>query len=96
MKTYKKAVPERTCIACRQVKSKKDLTRLVCTVDGVVVDATGKKAGRGAYLCKKIQCWEIGLKGNRVEHALKVTLSEDNRQQLMRFAGDLLPEERLA
>jgi hypothetical protein len=96
MKIYKKTLPQRTCIACRQVKPKKELTRLVATADGVLVDATGKKAGRGAYLCKSVQCWETGLKGSRIEHALKVTLSEDNREGLMRFAKGLVPEERLA
>lgn len=96
MKIYKKILPQRTCIACRQVKPKKELTRLVATADGVLVDATGKKAGRGAYLCKSVQCWETGLKGNRIEHALKVTVSEDNREGLLRFAKGLVPEERLA
>ena len=95
MKINHKTIPERTCIACRQIKSKKELTRLVRTADGILIDATGKKAGRGAYLCRSVQCWEIGLKGNRIEQALKVTLSEANREGLRRFARSLVSEERL-
>ena len=94
MKNNQKTVPERTCIACRQVKPKKQLTRLVRTPDGVFVDNTGKKAGRGAYLCRNIQCWEMGLKGNRIEQTLKITLSEANLEELKRFTRSLVSEER--
>ncbi len=95
-KINKKTIPERTCIACRQVRPKKELTRLVRTEGGVVVDATGKKAGRGAYLCKSVQCWEIGIKGDRIEHALGVHLSETDRAELMRFVKGPASEERIA
>ena len=95
MKINRKTIPERMCVVCRQVKPKKELTRLVRTADGILVDATGKKAGRGAYLCRSVQCWEMGLKGNRIEQALKVTLSETNREELKRFARSLASEERL-
>jgi len=96
MRINHRTIPERTCIACRQVRPKKELTRLVRTADGILIDATGKKAGRGAYLCRRPQCWEMGLKGNRIEQALKVTLSDANREELRRFARSLAPEERLA
>ncbi len=96
MKSNQKTIPERTCIACRQVKPKKQLTRLVRTADGILVDNTGKKAGRGAYLCRSVQCWEMGLKGNRIEQTLKVTLTEANREELKRFARSLVSEERMA
>jgi uncharacterized protein len=96
MKILKKTVPERTCIACHGIKSKKELTRLVRTPGGVIIDPTGKKAGRGAYLCRDIKCWEIGVKGNRIEHALGVTLSAENREELTRYAMGLVPEERIA
>jgi predicted RNA-binding protein YlxR (DUF448 family) len=94
MKIYKKKLPERTCVACRQVKPKKELTRLVTTPGGVVVDVTGKRPGRGAYLCNSVRCWEDGIKGKGIEHALKVSLSEDNLDALRRFATRLVPEER--
>ena len=86
-----KHIPQRTCVACRQVKDKPELIRLVHTPDSnVEIDFSRKKTGRGAYLCRQWQCWEIGLKGNRLEHALRSHLTEDNRKQLIEQAKDLL------
>jgi predicted RNA-binding protein YlxR (DUF448 family) len=80
-------VPQRTCLGCRQVKAKRELIRIVNTSDGnLEVDITGKKAGRGAYLCPTSECWEAGLKGNRLDHALRTNLSQDGRAQLMKYA----------
>ena len=53
------------------------------------VDTSGKKAGRGAYLCRAQECWEIGFKGGRLEHTLRTTLTHDNREQLIGFGKDL-------
>jgi len=79
-----KHVPQRTCVACRKVKAKRELIRLVRVADGSVeVDTSGKEAGRGAYLCQEQECWEAGLQGGRLEHALRATLSGDNREQLI-------------
>jgi predicted RNA-binding protein YlxR (DUF448 family) len=84
-------IPQRSCIACRRVTGKRELIRLVRTGDGdVAVDTSGKKAGRGAYLCRTWECWETGLKGGRLEHALRATLTEVNRQQLVSRREDLL------
>ena len=85
-----KHIPQRTCVACRQEKSKRELVRLVRVSDGrVEVDVSGKKAGRGAYLCRTRECWQIGLKGNRLAHALRTTLTQDNREQLVRYGEGL-------
>ena len=85
-----KPKPQRTCLACRRVKAKQELMRLVRLADGsVAVDAGGKKAGRGAYLCRAQACWEIGLKGTRLEHSLRTTLTPDNREQLIKFGEEL-------
>ena len=57
-----KHVPQRTCIVCREKFDKRRLTRIVRTPDeGVVVDFTGKRNGRGAYLCDQVSCWDIAL-----------------------------------
>jgi len=78
-------------VACRKVKAKKELIRLVHTPDSnVEIDTSGRKVGRGAYLCRLWECWEIGLKGNRLERALRSRLSEENREQLIKQAKDLL------
>jgi len=76
-------VPQRTCVACRQVRTKRELIRLVRVDDGrVEVDTSGRKAGRGAYLCNTPECWEVGLKRGRLEHVLRIALSRDNREEL--------------
>ena len=57
-----KHVPQRTCIVCREKFDKRRLTRILRTPDeGVVVDLTGKRNGRGAYLCDQVSCWDIAL-----------------------------------
>ena len=55
----------------------------------VEVDMSGKKAGRGAYLCRARECWETGFKSGRLEHTLRTTLTHDNREQLVKFGKDL-------
>jgi len=57
----------------------------------VQVDTSGKKAGRGAYLCQAQECWEAGVKkGSRLEHALRTALTQDNREQLIKYGENLL------
>ncbi|MFO8143678.1 MAG: YlxR family protein [Dehalococcoidales bacterium] len=79
-----KHIPQRTCVACRTVKSKRELARLVRMPGGdVEIDRSGKAPGRGAYLCRNLECWEAGLKGNRLSHTLRTTVSKDNLERLM-------------
>ena len=90
MSTNNKHIPQRTCVACRQKKDKKYLIRLVCAEDGVVeVDMSAKKPGRGAYLCPKKDCWEAGLRKNRLEYALRTKLSDDNYRVLIEYSNNL-------
>jgi len=84
-----KHIPQRTCVACRKVKTKRELIRLVRISNGTVeVDPSGKKAGRGAYLCQSPECWEDGLKRDRLEYNLRTALTQENRQQLIRYGKD--------
>jgi predicted RNA-binding protein YlxR (DUF448 family) len=72
----RKHKPQRTCITCRETKDKRELVRVVRTPAGdVVIDLSGKANGRGAYLCKQPDCWEKGLRKERLAESLKVTLS---------------------
>ena len=83
-------MPQRTCVACRKVKPKRELLRLVRISNGSIeVDSNGKRVGRGAYLCRAQGCWEIGLKGGRLEYALRTTLTQENREQLIRYGKEL-------
>jgi hypothetical protein len=86
----RKHIPLRTCVSCRQTESKRELVRLVRTPSaGVVVDPTGKLAGRGAYLCRNRSCWEQGLRSPRLGQALKTTLSVEEIAALRAFAATL-------
>src|SRR5947207_13081577 len=86
-------MPQRTCVACREVLSKRSLIRLVRTAAGVEIDPTGKKAGRGAYVHDQRRCWEQALKGDLLERALRTTLKNDERERL-RAHGNALPDEK--
>ena len=86
-----KHVPQRTCVGCREVLSKRRMIRLVRTAEGVQVDPTGKLAGRGAYLHDRRECWERALKG-ALSHALRTDLSVDDRARLEEFMLSLPPE----
>lgn len=84
-----KHVPQRTCIACRQVAGKRALVRVVRTSAGVEVDPTGKRAGRGAYVHATRRCWEQVLKGNRLEQALRTKLQAEDRVRLHEYVQSL-------
>ena len=85
-----KHIPQRTCVACRQIREKRSLIRLVYAENGKVqVDTSAKRPGRGAYLCPKKDCWEMALKRNRLEHALRAKLGNDDRQILIKYSNDL-------
>jgi predicted RNA-binding protein YlxR (DUF448 family) len=90
-----KHVPQRTCIACRETGAKRGLIRLVRTPAGTVeVDPTGKKNGRGAYLCARMSCWLRGIDEKTLSRALRLEeLTEDNRAALLRYADERVPED---
>jgi predicted RNA-binding protein YlxR (DUF448 family) len=88
-------VPERTCIACRAAQPKRLLVRVVRTADSrVAVDLTGKQAGRGAYLCRRAECWNQGLRKDALARALKTPVAPLDRAALEQFAASL-PSERV-
>jgi predicted RNA-binding protein YlxR (DUF448 family) len=78
-------VPQRTCVACRRVSHKRALVRLVRTASGdIEIDRTGKKEGRGAYLCPERVCWEKALKGKQLSVALRGDITQENREKLLK------------
>ena len=86
-------VPQRKCVACLQVKPKRELIRLVSSPEGEVrPDEGGREPGRGAYLCRNQVCWESVLKGNRrdrLARALRTTITLENRRILFEYGKDL-------
>jgi len=82
-----KHVPQRMCIACKERYDKRRLTRIVnSTEDGVVVDLSGKKNGRGAYLCDQVACWNKAIsETNLLNQALKCEISPEERDTLAEY-----------
>ncbi len=73
-----KKVPQRKCLGCMESFPKKDLVRVVRTPDGSVqMDLTGKKSGRGAYICKSKTCLKKAIKSKRIQNNLEVEISEE-------------------
>ena len=85
-------LPMRTCVGCRQVRPKRELIRVVRTPQGEVhVDPTGKRAGRGAYVCPSAECLEKARKGRQLERALQHPLDEAVYHALAQELKRLVP-----
>ena len=88
----KKHIPQRSCIACREVKDKRDLVRIVRTPEqAIIIDEKGKAPGRGAYICRRRACWDKGLSKDVIGRALKTSISEEALIILRDYAS-ALPE----
>ncbi len=73
-----KKIPLRQCVGCREMISKKELIRVIRTPeDNVVLDFTGKQNGRGAYLCKSLECFQKARKTKGFERSLKIAIPEE-------------------
>ena len=79
-----KKIPQRKCVGCGEMKSKKDLIRVVRSPEGdISLDLTGKKAGRGAYVCPDKECITKAYKGHRLEKALEKQVNDDVYKKLL-------------
>ncbi|HHT72501.1 MAG TPA: YlxR family protein [Firmicutes bacterium] len=89
MNVRQKHVPVRTCIGCRTAQPKRAMLRIVRTPDGEVLpDPTGKKSGRGAYICYSKQCLEAALAGRRLERALGCTIDQTAILEMEKLVSD--------
>ena len=71
-------IPMRQCIGCQEMKNKKEMIRVIKTAEEeILLDATGKKNGRGAYLCKSMECFEKAAKSKGLERSLKVKIPKE-------------------
>ena len=78
MENKKKKTPERRCVGCGESKDKRELIRVVRTPEGeVCLDATGKKSGRGAYICKNSSCLKKARKARRLESSLECNIPDE-------------------
>ncbi len=79
----KKKIPLRVCAGCQEQKNKKEMIRIVRTPEGTVeIDKTGKKSGRGVYICQNLECLEKAYKEHRLERSLKTKVSDDIYESL--------------
>ena len=73
-----KKIPERKCMGCMSSFPKQELVRIVRTKEGEIsLDTTGKKSGRGAYICKSADCLKKALKSHRIEKSLECDIPEE-------------------
>ncbi len=91
----KRRVPQRMCLGCRENKNKRELIRIVRTPLGEIeLDVTGKKAGRGAYICPSIDCFQRVIKNKSLEKSLRSTIPEGVINSLKeRLEGKGLPTD---
>ncbi len=73
-----KKIPMRQCLGCNEHKPKQELMRVVRTVEGeIVIDFTGKKSGRGAYVCKSLSCLKKARRSRRIDKNLGCEISSE-------------------
>ncbi|MCY6356637.1 RNase P modulator RnpM [Clostridium sp. ZS2-4] len=73
-----KKIPKRMCTGCSEMKPKKELLRIVKNKENeITVDLTGKKPGRGAYICKDVECFKVAVKSKRLEKNLGTKISDE-------------------
>jgi predicted RNA-binding protein YlxR (DUF448 family) len=78
-----KKQPQRTCMGCNEKKDKKDLIRIVKNKDNEIsIDRTGKKEGRGAYICDDVNCLDKLIKSKRLERVLEIPISKEIYESL--------------
>jgi len=84
-----KKVPERRCIACNSSKPKSELLRIVKNKENEIsIDETGKKPGRGAYICRNIECLNKLKKSGRLSKTFEIEISEEIYEDLRDVIGD--------
>lgn len=83
--SHVRKVPMRKCIGCQEMKSKKEMMRILKTSeDDIILDTTGKKNGRGAYLCFSKECFEKAVKSKGLERSLKTSIPQSVYESLKR------------
>ena len=78
-----KKIPQRSCVVCRNKKDKNELIRIVRNqANEISIDESGKKPGKGAYICDNIECFEKGIKSKALKRALEVDIPEEIYENL--------------
>ena len=78
-----KKIPQRQCIGCGEMKGKKEMIRVIKTAEGeILLDATGRKNGRGAYLCPSEECLKKAIKNKGLERSFKMAIPKEVYESL--------------
>ena len=72
-----KKIPQRQCVGCRMMKNKKELIRILKTDEGIIIDDTGKKNGRGEYICPNAQCLKKAIENKGLERSFKMPVDKE-------------------
>ncbi len=88
MSTTKK-IPMRKCTGCGEMKEKRTMMRVIKCDEGIVLDTTGKKNGRGAYLCKRTECFLLAVKNKGLERSLKVQIPKEVYETLEKELSEI-------
>ena len=87
-----KRIPQRQCVGCNEMKNKKEMIRVLKTPEEeFTVDATGRKNGRGAYLCRSMECFEKAVKGKGLERSFKMAIPKEVYETLKKEMEELGP-----
>ncbi len=83
MAVQAKKIPLRKCTGCQEMKSKKEMMRILRTSEGdIILDTTGRKNGRGAYVCCTMECFEKAVKNKGLERSLKCKVPQETYEIL--------------
>ncbi len=86
-----KKIPLRQCVGCGEMKPKKEMMRVIKTAEGdIVLDVTGKKNGRGAYLCQQEECLKMAMKNKGLERSFKMSIDKSIYEKLQKeYEGNI-------
>ena len=89
----KKKIPMRKCVGCGEMKPKKELMRILRTESGeFIVDAAGKKNGRGAYICRSVECFRQAVRSKGLERSCKQEIPQEVYDKLEKEMGEIEAE----
>ena len=85
-----KKIPMRQCIGCGEMKAKREMMRVITTTEGAItLDATGRKNGRGAYICPNSECLQKAIKSKGLERSFKMPIPKEVYEMLIKEMGEL-------
>jgi len=85
-----KKIPLRQCVGCGSMKTKKEMMRVLKTAEeGIILDTTGKKNGRGAYLCVSMECLQMARKNRGLERSFKMSIPNEVYDNLEKEFGEV-------